>query len=65
MDRKMLMIYIYILYIYIINIFSVHYRTSGLVGCGCRIHRLQLCRGVRSPNESPGMIQNNSKVRLL
>ena len=24
------------------------------VGWGCRIHRLHLCRGVRSPNECPG-----------
>ena len=31
------------------------------VGRGCRIHRLQLCRGVRpSPNECPGYNTNQS-----
>ena len=31
---------------------------------GSRIHRLHLCRGVRPPNECPGMALNNLRVRI-
>ena len=41
------------------------YMTCCLVGWGCIIHRLLLCRGVRpSVIECPGMALNNTMVRF-
>ena len=40
-------------YTYILNI-RVGCNFICPVGWGCRIHRLLLCRGVRTPNECPG-----------
>ena len=34
------------------------------VGCGYRIHRQQLCRGVQLPNECPDMTLNNLVMRF-
>ena len=41
-------------------------RISSPVGWGCRIHQLQLCRGV-TPHESPGydIKQSDGEVPLM
>ena len=49
------------------SLLSIFISFSCLVGWGCRIHRLLLCRGVRSPspNEDPGYDTKQSDVEVL
>ena len=51
------------IYIYIYNIYIYIY-IYCLVGWGCRIYQLHLCRGVRPPMSVLDMILNNRMVRF-